>query len=233
MTALSETIHLVRQRIDEAARQAGRKPEDIMLVAVTKTQPAEVISTALESGITQIGENKVQEASVKLPLLTQPYAGFHFIGHLQSNKVKALLKLKPCLIHSVDSVTLAQKLNAELSRESRVQEILLQVNTSREESKSGLAPERVFETAQLIAAMPQLRIQGLMTIGTLSPHPEAARACFRELKLLYDKLAAAHLPGVQMRYLSMGMTADFTLAIAEGSNLVRIGSAIFGERHDA
>jgi pyridoxal phosphate enzyme (YggS family) len=172
MTALENNIRTVRSRIEATAKKAGRKPERILLVAVTKTHTSEIINQALQGGITDFGENKLQEAGKKLPSIIEPYAGFHFIGHLQTNKIKALLRLKPCLIHSVDSFHLAMALSSALTGQDRKQDILLQVNTSGEASKHGIEPGLLLNLAKEIAMLPRIQIKGLMTIGRLSPNPE-------------------------------------------------------------
>jgi pyridoxal phosphate enzyme (YggS family) len=231
MTMTEQGLRLVQKRINAAAKLVGRKSEDILLVAVTKTQSVETVNEALRLGIKHFGENKVQEAIAKLPLLTKPYDGFHFIGHLQTNKVKALLKLEPYLIHSVDSLHLATEINQILAGTGRQQDILLQVNTSGEPSKSGCEPDDLLPLAIEAAKLPNLSIKGLMTIGRLSDKAEDSRQDFQLLKELSMELKALELPEVEMQWLSMGMTSDFEIAIEEGANLVRIGSALFGERH--
>ena len=231
MTQLAENIRAVKQRIAETAAKIGRKPESILLVAVAKTQTAETVEQALQQGITDWGENKVQEAAAKLPLLTTPYHCFHFIGHLQTNKVKALLKLKPGLIHSVDSLHLAREISVRSAEMNRVQDILLQVNTSGEGSKSGCEPQELITLAKAVCELPNLKIKGLMTIGRLSDVPEDSRQDFRLLKSLFEELQEMEEPVLEPEWLSMGMTNDYIIAIEEGANLVRIGSAIFGARH--
>jgi pyridoxal phosphate enzyme (YggS family) len=231
MAIIEQKVKSVQGRINAAAERCGRNPADLLLVAVTKTQSAEIVNEALQSGIRHFGENKVQEAVSKLPLITQPYAGFHFIGHLQSNKVRALLKLEPWLIHSVDSLHLAQSISGELAGTDRIQDILLQVNTSGEQSKSGCEPDELIALAGGISLLPNLSVKGLMTIGRLSDKAEDSRPDFKLLKELAIELKALNVPGIDMQWLSMGMTGDFEIAIEEGANLVRIGSAIFGERH--
>lgn len=231
MTAIEQNIGNIRARIEVVAGNKGINPQTIKLIAVTKTQSAETISLALKAGITEFGENKVQEAEKKLPFINQPYGGFHFIGHLQTNKIKSLLKLNPCLIHSVDSFHLALSLSGAMEAYDRIQDILLQVNTSGEQSKYGIEPEKLLATAKEIALIPRIRIQGLMTIGRLSDNPEDSRPDFKLLKSLADDLNRANIPKLDINWLSMGMTNDFEIAIEEGANMIRIGSAIFGERH--
>ncbi len=231
MTAIENNVRAVRDRIEAVAKRKGINSDRILLVAVTKTQTAEIVNQVLKVGITDFGENKVQEAEKKLSHVTEAYRGFHFIGHLQTNKIKALLKLKPCLIHSVDSFHLAMTLSSALEGQDRIQEILLQVNTSGENSKHGIEPQQLFQAAKEIAILPRIRIKGLMTIGRISDNPENSRRDFQLLKSLADELSMANIPKLDINWLSMGMTNDFEIAIEEGANLVRIGSAIFGERH--
>lgn len=227
---IEDRIQQIRQRIATAAEQCGRSLDEVSLIAVTKTHPAEMIDQALATGIRLIGENKIQEAEQKLPLLTQPYDEFHFIGHLQSNKIKKLMPLKPALIHSIDSFSTAQKLDAWCSEHNHHQDILLQVNTSAEESKWGVEPAALPELCAQVATLPHLHIQGLMTIGIFSDDETAVRTCFKLLRSLRDELQKTAPANVSMHHLSMGMTNDFEIAIQEGATLVRIGSAIFGSR---
>lgn len=227
---IEDRIQQIRQRIATAAEQCGRCLDDITLIAVTKTHPAEMIDQALAAGIRRIGENKIQEAEQKLPQLTQPYDEFHFIGHLQSNKIKKLMPLKPALIHSIDSFSTAQKLDAWCGEHNHHQDILLQVNTSAEESKWGVEPSALTELCSQIATLPHLHIQGLMTIGIFSDDETTVRNCFKLLRNLRDQLQKTVPANVTMHHLSMGMTHDFEIAIQEGATLVRIGSALFGSR---
>lgn len=227
---IEDRIQEIRQRIATAAEQCGRSLDDVSLIAVTKTHPAEMIDQALATGIRRIGENKIQEAEQKLPLLTQPYDEFHFIGHLQSNKIKKLMPLKPALIHSIDSFSTAKKLDAWCQQHEHHQDILLQVNTSAEESKWGVEPAALPELCAQVANLPYLHIQGLMTIGIFSDDETAVRTCFKLLRSLRDELQKTAPAHVSMHHLSMGMTNDFEIAIQEGATLVRIGSAIFGSR---
>lgn len=228
-TEIAANIARVRERIAARLQSLGRSADEVTIVAVTKTHPLETVEVALQKGIGHIGENKVQEALRKIPLLTLPYAGFHFIGHLQSNKINNLLRLKPLLVQSIDSLYIARELNNACGRHNLTQDILVQVNTTAEASKSGVSLENAGDMVWQIAALPCLRVQGLMTIGLMSIDPERTRPCFTRLKSLYDKLAA--VPGVEMKYLSMGMSDDYLVALEEGSNMLRLGSALFGARN--
>ena len=225
---LESRIAAVRERIEKAALAAGRSPQDITLVAVTKTHPAPVLDEALELGLCCLGENKVQEAEAKLPLLHHPLPQFHFIGHLQSNKISKLMPLNPALIHSIDKLSTARKLHDWLTQHDRQQDILVQVNTSGEASKDGIEPGQALAFCQALRELPRLHVRGLMTIGALSNDVERVRGCFVLLRKLRDELQQAGC--TQAIELSMGMTGDYELAIAEGATIVRIGSALFGSR---
>jgi pyridoxal phosphate enzyme (YggS family) len=226
---IAKNIENIHQKIDTILNALGREGEDITLVAVTKTYPVEAIEEALRAGIRHFGENKVQEAMRKLPLITEPFEGFHYIGHLQSNKINQLLSLKPLLIHSVDSVYIAQKLHLALGRSNRYQDILIQVNISEEESKSGVSFNNAIQCIEDISRFSTLCIRGLMTIGKLDA-PEVSRPLFARMKQLYDDVANMNIPNVHMDFLSMGMSHDYHIALEEGANMLRIGSAIFGQR---
>ncbi len=237
MSTLGDRIKQIEEKIAAQLLELGRKPNDCLLLAVSKTHSAPEVFPALQAGIMAFGENKVQEASVKVPELRALCAAaglepaFHFIGRLQRNKVKQLLKLEPELIHSVDSLALAGEIslqNASLFPD-RVQSVLLQVNTSGEASKGGFAAEAVKSAVEEILRYGNIKICGLMTIGLLSEDTEAVRGGFARLKELFDMLNQ-DLPNLKLTVLSMGMTDDYLLALEAGSNLVRIGSAIFGAR---
>ena len=198
------------------------------MVAVTKNRTAAEVEEALSCGIGTIGENRVQEAEAKMAEVDIP-ARWHLVGHLQTNKAKKAVALFD-LVQSVDSMRVASALDAQAGKASRVLDVLVQVNTSGEERKSGVAPQCLQALARKLAGLPNLRIRGLMTIGALSADAEVVRSCFALLRELRDRLAAARIERVEMKYLSMGMSGDFELAITEGSNMVRLGSALFGPR---
>lgn len=227
---IKENLDFIKKSIAEAAKKSGRSAEEIKLLVVTKTHSAEVIDQVLEAGAEYIGENKIQESETKLPQLTNNYKEFHFIGHLQSNKIKKLLPLKPDLIHSIDKISTAKKLNTYLSNNNLTQDILIQVNTSGEDSKFGIIPQELEDFIIEMSQLTQINVVGLMTIGMTSSDEKIVRQGFNELKNLFELYKNSSFPNVTMNYLSMGMTNDFTIAIEEGSNLVRIGSAIFGPR---
>jgi len=222
-------IEEVEQRIVKAAERAGRNRNDIKLLAVTKTHGVDVIKAALSAGIEFIGENKVQEAETKIPFLTGLYKEFHYIGHLQTNKINKLLNLNPSLIHSIDNLHLAEKLNSRLAAANKIQDILLQVNTSGEESKFGVAPEAAEELAGKILECENLNLTGLMTIGRFTDNEKELRASFSMLRRLRDQLSSEY-SGMELKWLSMGMSNDFEIAVDEGANLLRLGTVLFGAR---
>jgi pyridoxal phosphate enzyme (YggS family) len=227
---ISERITQVLSRMEGACTRAGRAPASARLIMVSKTVPAERLRPALASGQLRLGENKVQELRDKQPLLADLSPEWHFIGHLQTNKAKDLIG-RVALIHSVDRLELAHKLQQRLEAADLHQDILIQVNTSAEDSKSGVAPEQAEALVQVVATCSRLHIRGLMTIGTLGGDEAETRRCFRLLRHLRDQIAAQALPGVQMHELSMGMSSDFEWAIEEGATLVRVGSTLFGARN--
>jgi len=230
MPTIVENVKAVQASLKEKLAQTGRETDEVLVVAVTKTHPVETIESALRAGIRHFGENKVQEARRKLPFITEPYEGFHYIGRLQTNKINALLELEPILIHSIDSLNLAVNLNKRCETRGRVQDILVQVNTTGEQSKSGCEPGETIELVQQISALPNLRVKGLMTIGLMSDDAEKTRPSFKLLKELFDELKNKENAGYEMRWLSMGMSGDYLTAIEEGANIVRLGSVLFGER---
>lgn len=227
---ISNNIAEVKARIAAAARRAGRDAEEISLLAVTKTHSVEIIETALENGIELIAENRIQEAEKKIPQLAESYKEFHFIGHLQSNKISKLIPLKPALIHSIDKFSTARKLNDYLTLYNLHQDILIQVNTSAEKSKFGIDPAETVDFIRKISLLTNLHIKGLMTIGRFTSNQAEIRSCFKLLHDLFQQVKTLKIPFTEMSFLSMGMTADFEIAVEEGANIVRIGSAIFGAR---
>jgi PLP dependent protein len=225
---LADNLAAVEQRIVSAALAAGRDPSAIRLIAVSKTKPAALVAEAAAAGQRLFGENYVQELTAKAAEVTMPVE-WHFIGHLQSNKVKQIAGLV-AMIHSVDRLSLAEEIDRQWGRIGRHCDILVQVNVSAEATKSGTTTQDALQLVRQIAALPHLRVRGLMTMPPFFDDPEAARPYFRELRLLAEEIAALAIPGVAMQELSMGMSGDFEAAIAEGATLVRVGSAIFGTR---
>jgi pyridoxal phosphate enzyme (YggS family) len=220
VSEVAHNINQIRERIRSAAERAGRRAEDVTLVAVSKTVEPERVETALMAGQTLFGESRVQEAKAKIPLISGR-AHWHMIGHLQTNKAREAVTLFE-VIHSVDSVKLAGELSKWAEHVGKTQVIFLEVNVSGEASKFGLKPEDLEFTLIEINKLPRLEIQGLMTIAPYTEEREKARPYFRRLRELRDTLG--------VRELSMGMTHDFEIAIEEGATLVRVGAAIFGER---
>lgn len=226
---LKERYQTIKSEIAELAQKSGRSADSVKLMLVSKTVPVERILKAIELGHKLYGENKVQELSEKLPLLAEKNVEFHFIGHLQSNKVKRCLELAT-MIHSVDRMSLAIELNQQLQKTHSTMDILIQVNTSQEESKFGVHPEEAIKLVESVAKLSQLRIKGLMTLAKFSSNEDEVRPCFQLLKKLSDQLKDKNIPGVEMKELSMGMSSDYKIAIEEGATIVRVGTAIFGKR---
>ena len=226
MEAIATNLEQVRVRISEAAEKSGREASDVELVAVSKAHPAEMVEAAAQAGQTLFGESRVQEARTKIPLLSSRLR-WHFIGHLQKNKIRQALPLFE-LMHGIDSLALAQDLQRIADEEGTHPHVLLQVNLAREASKHGFAPEALRRDLEAILSFGRLTIGGLMTIPPLAPEPEASRRYFVGLRELRDQLEAEF--GLHLRELSMGMSGDYSIAIEEGATLVRVGTAIFGER---
>lgn len=223
-----ENLSRVRERIAAAARRAGRDPAEVKLVAVTKTVPVEVIREAVACGVTSLGENRVQEFLQKFSQI-QPGPEWHFIGHLQTNKVKKIIG-KVSLIHSLDRWPLAEAVSKAACEANTVAGVLVQVNVAGEETKFGLSPAEVPEFMAAASRLPGLAVRGLMTIAPWCENPEEVRPIFREMRNLARRLKD-EVADARMDYLSMGMTGDFEVAVEEGANILRIGTAIFGERH--
>lgn len=226
MTKISRQLEAVRERIAAAAGRAGRKPEEITLVAVSKTHPPEAVREAFEAGQAVFGESRAQEFQAKAPLLPAAVR-WHFIGHLQKNKIRKVLPLCECA-HGLDSVELARDMDRIAAELGLFPRVLLEVNVSGEGTKFGFTPEKLREEIGPLLALPRLHIEGLMTIAPYAEDPQASRPHFHALRRLRDELAAA--TGVPLPALSMGMSGDYEVAIEEGATLVRVGTAIFGER---
>ncbi len=225
-----ERLERVAAEIGRAATEAGREPADVRLLLATKTQSAERISTVLRAGYSLIGENRVQEVVAKADELAAFPHEMHFIGHLQANKVNQVLDHINCL-QSLDSADLAARLDSRLEARDRQLDVLIQVNVSGEVSKSGVAPDRALDLVAEVARFPRLTVRGFMTIGLNSPDTSAVRAGYRRLADLRGSAIAQRVPGAgNATELSMGMSGDFAVAIAEGATMVRLGSAVFGRR---
>ena len=226
--SIAERLNQIRSRIAETAAKAGRDPRTVRLVAVSKTRPPEDVVAACRAGQVIFGENYVQELTAKAAEVAEPLE-WHFIGHLQGNKVKYLAGLVT-LVHSVDRLSLAEEISRQCGRLGRSCDVLVQVNIAGEATKSGTTEIGALKLVRDIALLPNLKVRGLMTMPPFFDDPEAARPYFAELKRLSDLIATQAVPGVEMGELSMGMSGDFETAIQEGATLVRIGTAIFGER---
>jgi PLP dependent protein len=229
---IAENIAAIRERMESAARRAGRSASDISLMAVSKMHPAERIREAYEAGLRLFGENRVQEFAGKAPALSDlSSAKWHMIGHLQTNKAAKATELFTA-VDSIDSAKLAERLDAAARKLGKNIKVLIEINVGGEAAKSGVAPESR-ELDDLLQDVPQfeaLDFCGLMTVPPFTEDPEGARPFFRTLRELRDAIAARKLPGIRMDVLSMGMSHDFEVAIQEGSSCVRVGTAIFGER---
>jgi len=230
--SIAENLARVRERIDAAARRAGRRSEDIALMAVSKTFPAECIREAYDAGLRLFGENRVQEFAGKVDSLRDLRDGeWHLIGHLQTNKAAKAVELFAA-VDSVDSLRLAQKLDASAKQLAKKIEVLIEINVGGEAAKSGVAPEsrELEELLSAAAELEHLEFRGLMTVPPFTEDPQEARPYFRKLREFREQIAARRLPAVDMTTLSMGMSHDFETAIEEGSTCVRVGTAIFGVR---
>ncbi len=245
--SIAENLSVIHERMDRACARAGRDPEHVALMAVTKTQPADRIVEAYKAGHRLFGENRVQEFEGKIGGLTQmPDAEFHMIGHLQSNKAAKAAEVFHA-IDSLDSAKLGERLNAAAAKLGKTLAVMIEINIGGEDAKSGIAPDSP-ELEQILSSAgapsfspssgervgllkwPHLRVQGLMTVPPFTENPEGARMYFRRLRELRDRLAARRSPAIALEQLSMGMSHDFEVAIEEGSTCVRVGTAIFGER---
>ena len=228
MNTIRDHLNEVRENIQKACEKAGRSPQEVTLIAVSKTKPLLMLEEAYEAGARDFGENKVQEILEKHPKMPED-ARFHMIGHLQRNKVKQVLP-HAVLIHSVDSYRLAEQISQEAGKLGITAKILLEVNVAKEESKFGMMPEDVEEMAGQIAALPHLQIEGLMTIAPFVDDPEKNRPVFRKLYQLSVDIKKKNIDNVNMGVLSMGMTGDYQVAVEEGSTMIRVGTGIFGAR---
>lgn len=230
LLTLRERFEDVRSRVDTTARRVNRAPAEITLVAISKTHPPELLREGLDAGITDFGENRVQEAERKILDLGRAAARWHLVGHLQSNKAARAIQLFDC-IHSLDSVELAERLNRLCAAEGKEKlSVLVQVDLGGEESKTGTEPGRLPELLQTLRDCPRLRLTGLMTLPPYFENPDCARPYFKTLRTLRDRLQTEGHFGDGRGELSMGMSHDFEIAIEEGATIVRVGTAIFGER---
>jgi len=224
---IKDNIKDISSRIKLACKKAGREPAEITLVAITKGVDPYKISEASIYGIKDIGENRVQEA-LKKRTSVMPGIRWHMVGHLQTNKVKDAIEMFE-LIHSLDSVELARKIDKEAGKKGKVLDVLVQVNTSGEESKYGVKPEDVTNFLREISLFENISVKGLMTITPLTEDPETVRPYLRKLREIQEGIKSEAIPNIEMQYLSMGMSQDYQVAIEEGANMIRIGTALFKE----
>ena len=229
MSMLLDNLKDVEERIQAACDRSGRKREDVLLVAVSKTKPVEMIEEVMTAGIVDFGENKPQELRDKAEVLPKNLR-FHMIGHLQTNKIKYVID-RVVLIHSIDSIHLAEAVNAEAKKHNRIMPVLVEVNVAQEESKSGFLVEKAENAIREIAKLSNIRVEGLMTIAPFVENAEENRQYFVKLRKLSVDIAAKNIDNVTMHHLSMGMTGDYEVAIEEGATMVRVGTGIFGERN--
>lgn len=230
MNNIAKNLHSIRSRIDKACVANHRNPDEVRLLLATKTVEPERIIQAFDAGYALIAENKIQEVRDKYEdLKAYPHEN-HFIGHLQSNKVKFLIQNDIKCLHSLDRKKLADRLQKRLEFEDKEMDVLIQVNTSGEESKFGIHPDQAIEFTKYVASKNRLHIKGLMTIGLFSAEKEKVVPCFQLLKKLQKQITDTKIEGVKMEELSMGMSHDFEWAIAEGATIVRVGTAVFGKR---
>lgn len=230
MSAVRDHIERIRDRITMACDRAGRNPAELRLLLATKTVNAADIREAFFAGQTLIGENKMQEVKEKFEALKDVPHETHFIGHLQTNKIKDMIRYGVSCIQSLDRPGLAAKLQDRLSEVEKNMDVLIQVNTSGEASKFGVSPEQAADLVRYVAGFDRLHIRGLMTIGLFDADAERVKACFQRLRHIRDEIMLQDIPGVSMKELSMGMSNDLELAIAAGATIVRVGTAIFGKR---
>ncbi|MBI5198570.1 MAG: YggS family pyridoxal phosphate-dependent enzyme [Nitrospirae bacterium] len=233
MLSIAENIKVVRDRIEAAVKRSGRDPSEIKLVAVSKTVDIDRIKEAVIAGITILGENRVQEAQKKVASYELRVVGrkieWHMVGHLQTNKAKTAIRLFD-LIHSVDSLRLAEEIDRESRKTGKVQDVLVEVNLAGEETKHGVSKEGTISLLKEMSKLKNISVKGLMTMPPFSEDPEKVRPYFRRLREIRDNINELRVTGYELRDLSMGMSNDFEVAIEEGATMVRVGTAIFGER---
>lgn len=225
-----ENVAEIKRKISEALSRAGDPSREVKLIAVSKTFSADKIAQAMDAGLFRFGENRVQEITSKYEQLKRRKAEWHFIGHLQTNKVKKLLDVPTRYIHSVDRLELGTELERQLQKRGENRDILVEVNTSDESSKNGVEPDKAVELVRLLSGFATLRVKGLMTIGALTEDREVTRRCFARLREVFSRVKDEGIENVEMLELSMGMSGDFEIAVEEGATTIRVGTAIFGER---
>ena len=226
---IKENLKEVEEKIQKACLRSGRDPKEVTLIAVSKTKPVSMIEEVYTEGIRDFGENKPQELKEKYDLMPKDI-NWHMIGHLQRNKIKYVVD-RACMIHSIDSIRLAQAVEEEAAKREKVIPVLLEINIAREESKFGFLEEEVHDALEIISKLPHLRIEGLMTIAPFVENAEENRVHFKNLRKLSVDIKQKNIDNVNMCNLSMGMTGDYEIAIEEGATFVRVGTGIFGERN--
>ncbi|MCK5100275.1 MAG: YggS family pyridoxal phosphate-dependent enzyme [Desulfobacteraceae bacterium] len=229
MNQIKENLETINNEISNSAEKRKRKPEDITIIAVSKKHSIETIHKGIEAGIKTFGENYINEAVSKIDQINNDSLSWHFIGHLQSNKAKFAVKYFD-LIHTVDTIKLATEINKQANKINKIQDILIQINISEEESKSGIKSDEACLLAEKISSLEHIRLKGIMGMPPFSPDPENARKYFKELKKIKEQIDKQNIPSVTIEHLSMGMSQDFNVAIEEGSTMVRIGTKLFGQR---
>lgn len=227
--SIRENIDDIVKRIENTCKKVGRNPNDITVIAVSKTVESERAREAVEAGINNLGENRVQELVKKYDELKDLDIKWHMIGHLQKNKVKYIID-KTVLIHSVESLSLAEEINKRAEKNNLIANVLVELNIGEEDSKFGIKKESVYDFILSLEKFENIRVLGLMTVAPFCENPEDVRWVFKKMKNIYDEISTMNLRNTEMKYLSMGMTNDFEIAIEEGSNIIRIGTAIFGAR---
>lgn len=226
---IREQLEQVRRNVGESCLKASRDPSEVTLIAVSKTKPVSALQEAYDAGVRDFGENKVQELTTKAEVLPQDIR-WHMIGHLQRNKVKYIIG-KVCMIHSVDSLRLAEEISREAVKKQTEVDILIEVNVAEEESKFGVSPDEAENLVRQIAVLPGIHVRGLMTIAPFVEDAEKNRKYFRQLRQLAVDIGSKNIDNIDMSILSMGMTGDYRVAIEEGAAYVRVGTGIFGERN--
>ncbi len=228
--SIGDNVADIKQRVSRALSHSKDPSRDVKLIAVSKTFTADRIAQAMDAGLFRFGENRVQEIVSKYEQLKRRRAEWHFIGHLQTNKVKKLLEVPTKYIHSVDRLEVGTELERQLQKRGEQRDVLVEVNTSGESSKSGIEPDKAVEIVHLLSKFATLRIKGLMTIGALTDDKEVTRRCFVQLREIFCRVKEEGIENVEMLELSMGMSGDFEIAVEEGATMIRVGTAIFGER---
>lgn len=227
---IKDNVQSILERTEKAAIRSGRNLEDITVIAVSKTVDSARAKDAVEAGLVNLGENKVQELVKKYDELSNTDVKWHLIGHLQKNKVKYIID-KTVLIHSLESLELAKEIDKKAKQNNMISNVLIELNIGEEDSKFGIREETVYEFIKSLEQFENIKVLGLMTVAPFTENPEDIRWVFKKMKEIFDKISGMKLKNTEMKYLSMGMTNDFEIAIEEGANIIRIGTAIFGARN--